>query len=67
MGREEIAAWSAEEFIGSRGVLAVERVEHAPDGIRVVGDWRSDHANGPSAFTFAVEGGAITRMTIREG
>ena len=67
LGRQEIADWSAEEFIGSQGVLTVESVTDTPDGIRVAGDWRSNHANGPSAFTFAVDGDTITRMTIREG
>lgn len=66
-GREEIRTWSDQEFIGSQGVLTVESVVGTPDGIQVVGDWRSDHANGTSAFTFEVDGDTITRMTIREG
>ncbi|MBR8744004.1 nuclear transport factor 2 family protein [Nocardiopsis sp. MG754419] len=66
-GLDQIRAWSDREFIGSRGVLTVESVEETPDGVLVLGDWRSEHANGPSAFTFEVDGDAITRMTIREG
>lgn len=37
------------------------------EGVTVVGDWRSNHANGLSSFAFTVEGDRIARMTIREG
>src|SRR5699024_9873689 len=33
----------------------------------VVGDWRSSHANGPSKFSFDLEGEKIAKMTISEG
>lgn len=67
-GRDEIKAWSDREFLGSQGSLAVEEVATADDGrVTVVGDWRSNHANGRSAFTFDVDGGKVASMTIREG
>lgn len=66
-GREAIKGWSDNEFIGADGVLTPEEASDSEDGTLVVGDWASTHANGRSAFTFATEGGKITRMTIREG
>lgn len=67
-GRQEIAAWSDREFIGSRGTLTPQEVTTDADGVvTVVGDWRSTHANGLSSFAFAVEGGRIASLTIREG
>lgn len=33
----------------------------------VAGDWRSNHANGPSAFTLTFAGDRVSRMVIREG
>lgn len=66
-GRDAIKAWSDREFIGARGTFAVEGMEVSDATVTLVGDWRSQHANGPSKFTFDVDGDRITRMTIREG
>lgn len=66
-GREQIKAWSDVEFIGAHGTLAVEEVDAGEETIEVVGDWRSQHANGRSKFTFAVAGDQLASMTIREG
>ena len=66
-GRDQIKAWSDKEFIGSRGVLTVEEVTHDANETVVVGDWRSNHANGRSRFTFRTSGGKVEKMTIREG
>ncbi|WP_413336603.1 nuclear transport factor 2 family protein [Brevibacterium sp. GP-SGM9] len=66
-GREQIKAWSDEEFIGSRGTLAVEEVEVAGSTVTVVGDWRSNHANGRSTFVFEIADGRLAQMIIREG
>ncbi|GGF44875.1 hypothetical protein GCM10010922_20700 [Microbacterium sorbitolivorans] len=66
-GREQIKTWSDKEFIGSRGVLTVEEVGVAGDEVTVVGDWRSNHANGRSKFVFDVAGDKLAKMTIREG
>lgn len=66
-GREAIKGWSDNEFIGAQGTLTVEEVRQDGDQIHVVGDWRSTHANGRSAFTFDVAGDRIEKMTIREG
>lgn len=66
-GRERIKAWSDREFIGSNGVLTPVEVTREGDQVSVVGDWRSNHANGLSRFTFDTTGDSITKMTIREG
>lgn len=66
-GRDAIKAWSDTEFIGARGSLAVEEVSTDGGTVTVVGDWRSQHANGRSRFEFEVDGDRIARMTIREG
>ncbi|NYI71722.1 uncharacterized protein (TIGR02246 family) [Naumannella cuiyingiana] len=66
-GRDQIKAWSDKEFIGSHGTLTPEEVRVDGDTVTVVGDWRSNYANGRSRFTFDVAGDKIARMTIREG
>ncbi|GAB3304621.1 nuclear transport factor 2 family protein [Epidermidibacterium keratini] len=66
-GRNEIKAWSDHEFIGSDGVLTPEEVFDEDGELVVVGDWRSNHANGRSKFAFAIEGEQIAKMTISEG
>lgn len=67
-GRASIAGWSRKELIGAEGHFAVESVEITRDNNVVVGgDWRSNYANGRSAFTFALTGDKVASMTIREG
>ncbi|MER7557525.1 nuclear transport factor 2 family protein [Nocardioides sp. NPDC126508] len=66
-GRDQIKGWSDNEFIGAEGTLAVEEVEAAGSTVTVIGDWRSNHANGRSKFVFDVAGDQLARMTIREG
>ncbi|MEV5646775.1 nuclear transport factor 2 family protein [Nocardia sp. NPDC052254] len=68
-GRDAIAAWSDREFIGSDGTLTPQEVTVDDDtgDVTVVGDWRSNHANGLSRFTFRSRGDRIASMTIREG
>lgn len=67
VGRDRIKAWSEKEFIGSQGTLAVQKVESGNGQLTVIGDWRSNHANGLSKFIFVVDGNRLARMTIREG
>ena len=66
-GREQIKAWSDKEFIGALGTLTPEEVFDDAGELVVVGDWRSNHANGRSRFAFSTEGEKIVKMTIREG
>jgi len=67
-GRDAIKGWSDKEFIGARGTFTAQKVTTDAQGrVSVVGEWRSSYANGPSAFTFDVDGGRVARMAIREG
>lgn len=66
-GVAAIKTWSDRELLGAKGTFTPERVTEEGNTITVVGDWRSSFANGPSLFRFAIEGGKITSMTIREG
>lgn len=66
-GRQQIKGWSDKEFIGSEGTLSPEEVSTDGEDLVVIGDWRSNYANGRSRFTFQVAGDKLTKMTIREG
>jgi heme-degrading monooxygenase HmoA len=66
-GRAAIDGWSRKELIGAEGTLSVQSVTADGDEVVVVGDWRSNYANGLSRFTFAVVGDKVSAMTIREG
>lgn len=66
-GHEQIKAWSDKEFIGSQGALTVEEVNIEGSTVTVIGDWRSNHANGRSTFVFQTAGDKLTKMTISEG
>lgn len=65
--RDAIKRWSDKEFIGARGTLTPEETVVDGDSVTVIGDWRSDYANGRSTFTFRVNGDKLDAMTIREG
>lgn len=65
LGRQEIKDWSDKEFIGARGTMDVQRVDVREGQVVVLADWRSNHANGMSQFTFDVDGDTVTRLTIR--
>ena len=67
-GRDAIAGWSDREFVGASGTLTPQQVTIDDNGdVTVIGDWRSNHANGLSRFTFRNRGDHIESMTIREG
>ena len=64
-GPDEIRGWSDKEFIGVRVTLDVTGVEQTNAGTTVTATVGGDGFNGPSHFTFEVEGDLVTRMTIR--
>ncbi|UPK74115.1 nuclear transport factor 2 family protein [Nocardioidaceae bacterium SCSIO 66511] len=66
-GTDQVTAWSDVEFIGSSPTLTVTDVSTKPGSVTVVGDWKSNHANGLSSFNFDLDGDKIAKMTIREG
>ncbi len=67
VGRRDIEKWSEKAFIGSSPTFVPDDLRLDDGLITVVGDWRSNHANGPSRFDFEIDGGQITKMTISEG
>jgi hypothetical protein len=64
-GPDAIAGWSESEFIGVQVSLAVEDVTSGDDGTTVAAQVGGNGFNGPSHFTFVVEGDRLARMTIR--
>jgi hypothetical protein len=64
-GPEAITGWSDNEFIGVDVSLAIEGVEAAGDDTTVTAQVGGRGFNGPSHFTFHVDGDRVTRMTIR--
>jgi hypothetical protein len=65
-GAERIRGWSDVEFIGKRVSLAVDGVEQRDGETVVSAQVGGNGFNGPSHFGFRVEGGLVSRMTIRE-
>ena len=64
-GPAEIGGWSDKEFIGVDVSLAVESVERDGDDVTVLAQVGGRGFNGPSHFTFRVDGDRVARMTIR--
>jgi hypothetical protein len=64
-GPDAIREWSDGEFIGVRVSLEVTGVEREDGATTVTATVGGDGFNGPSHFTFAVDGDRLTRMTIR--
>jgi hypothetical protein len=64
-GRDAIRGWSDAEFIGKQVTLAVTAVE--TDGTRTVvtAAVGGKGFTGPSHFAFDIDGGRVSRMTIR--
>jgi hypothetical protein len=64
-GPDEIAGWSDKEFIGVDVSLAIEAVASDGADTTVTAQVGGSGFNGPSHFTFRVEGDRVSRMTIR--
>jgi ketosteroid isomerase-like protein len=65
-GRDAIRGWSDREFIGARVSLEVTAVEERDGATVITAQVGGDGFNGPSHFSFRVEGDKVARMTIRE-
>jgi hypothetical protein len=64
-GPDAIREWSDREFIGVHVSLDVTDVEQAGEATTITATVGGDGFNGPSHFTFDVEGDRVSRMTIR--
>jgi hypothetical protein len=65
VGADAIRGWSDREFIGKRVSLDVRAVEQRGDATVITAEVGGDGFNGPSHFTFVVDGDRVSRMTIR--
>jgi ketosteroid isomerase-like protein len=64
-GADAIRSWSDNEFIGKRVSLDVRETEQDGATTVVTAQVGGDGFNGPSHFSFVVEGLRVARMTIR--
>jgi ketosteroid isomerase-like protein len=64
-GRDAIKSWSDGENIGVHAVLTPTSVTSSGVEYVVTADVAGGGFNGPSHFTFRVEGERVARMTIR--
>jgi hypothetical protein len=64
-GREAIKGWSDGENIGVQAVLRPTAVTSHDGEYVVTADVSGGGFNGPSHFTFRVDGDRVARMTIR--
>ncbi|MGC4932911.1 nuclear transport factor 2 family protein [Gordonia sp. DT30] len=66
-GPEAITGWSDAEYIGKNLTLDVVSAELSDDTTVVVRvTVGGDGFNGPSTFTYTLDGAKVARMTIRE-
>ena len=65
VGRDAIRQWSDAEFIGKQVTLAVTGVENEGARTVVTAQVGGNGFNGPSHFSFDVDGATVARMTIR--
>jgi uncharacterized protein (TIGR02246 family) len=65
VGRDAIRAWSDREFIGQRVRLDVRDVRRDGEATVVSALVGGDGFNGPSQFSFLLDGDRVSRMTIR--
>ena len=64
-GSDAIRGWSDREFIGKHVNLRIDAIQQEGDLTVVTAQVGGDGFNGPSHFSFLVEGDLVARMTIR--
>jgi hypothetical protein len=65
VGTPAIRGWSDREFIGKQVSLEIRSIERDGEATVVTADIGGDGFNGPSHFSFLVDGDRVSRMTIR--
>jgi hypothetical protein len=63
-GPEQIRSWSDNELIGKRATFSDTQVSTPGNPITLLTQVGGDGFNGPSHFTFSVQGEEIASMTI---
>jgi hypothetical protein len=66
VGATAIRSWSDSEFIGRRVSLDIRGVETDGETTVVTAEVGGDGFNGPSHFSFALDGDHVSRLTIRQ-
>jgi ketosteroid isomerase-like protein len=64
-GADAIRGWSDREFIGQSVSLSIDAVRQEGDVTVVTAQVGGDGFNGPSHFSFSIDGDRVSRMTIR--
>jgi hypothetical protein len=64
-GHAAIRGWSDREFIGQHVSLNITQITYVGQTTVVTADVGVDGFNGPSHFTFQLDGDQVARMTIR--
>jgi SnoaL-like domain len=64
-GSDAIRGWSDREFIGKHVSLEIREIQQQGDLTVVTAEVGGDGFNGPSHFSFVVDGDLVSRMTIR--
>ena len=64
-GADAIRGWSDREFIGMRVSLEIRDVQQQGELTVVTAEVGGDGFNGPSHFSFSIDGELVSRMTIR--
>ena len=66
VGPAAVRSWSDREFIGKRVTLDIRGIEQNGESTVVTAEVGGDGFNGPSHFSFVLDGECVSRMTIRE-
>jgi ketosteroid isomerase-like protein len=65
VGTDAIRGWSDREFIGKHVSLKIDAIRRQRDLTMVTAQVGGDGFNGPSHFSFQIDGDLVSRMTIR--
>ena len=65
VGTDAIRGWSDHEFIGKHVSLEIRSIEQKSEATVVTADVGGEGFNGPSHFSFLIDGDRVSRMTIR--
>jgi ketosteroid isomerase-like protein len=64
-GTDAIRGWSDREFIGKHVSLKIDAIQQHGELTVVTARVGGDGFNGPSHFSFLIDGALVSRMTIR--
>ena len=65
VGSDAIRGWSDHEFIGKHVSLDIRSIQRDGDATVLTAEVGGEGFNGPSHFSFPVDGARVSRMTIR--